>query len=65
MSRGPHAFKQRDVTRAIKGARAAGMPVGKVLIDRSGNIQIIPQGEPEAVVQPSGAEGDNEWDAIK
>ena len=35
------AFKQADVTRAIKGALAAGMKVGRAEIDQSGTIVII------------------------
>jgi hypothetical protein len=41
MSRGPLTFKQRDVTRAIKAAKAAGIEAC-VKIDKAGNIVIIP-----------------------
>lgn len=41
MSRNPSTFRQRDVTAAIKGVEAAGLPVGRVEIDRAGKIIII------------------------
>jgi len=41
MSRGPQTFKQRDVTRALKGAAAAGIDVRRVEIDREGKIVVI------------------------
>lgn len=48
MSRGPATFKQTDVTRALKGALAAGMNVGRVEIDREGRIVIVaPSQKPE------------------
>jgi hypothetical protein len=33
MSRGPVTFKQRDVTAALKAAKAAGLEVAKVEVD--------------------------------
>jgi hypothetical protein len=41
------SFKQIDVTRALKGAQAAGMDVAKVEIDKDGRIVVI-IGEPDA-----------------
>jgi hypothetical protein len=38
MSRGPLTFRQRDLTRALKGAKAAGYPVAKVVITSDGSI---------------------------
>jgi hypothetical protein len=38
--RGPCAFRQCDVERAIKAARAAGLEVTRIEIDREGNIAI-------------------------
>jgi hypothetical protein len=38
MARGPHTFKLCDLTRALKGARAAGIDVARVVIDREGRI---------------------------
>lgn len=34
-------FKQADVTRALRGAQAAGMRIGKVEIDPTGKIVIL------------------------
>jgi len=35
-------FKQSDVTRAAKGAKAAGIRIGRIEIDMRGNIIIEP-----------------------
>jgi hypothetical protein len=60
MSRGRHAFKQGDVTKAVKGAVKAGVSVSRVEIDKkTGNI-ILFTGEPP----PSAATG-NEWDDVR
>ena len=40
MPRGPCTFKQRDVTRALKAAAAAGIKVARIEIDRDGKIVI-------------------------
>jgi hypothetical protein len=40
MGRGRCGFKQCDVTRAVKGARKAGVEVIRIEIDREGNITI-------------------------
>lgn len=51
------SFTQADVTRAIKGAVAAGMELARVEIDRhTGQIVIVPDGK------DSGAA--NEWDEV-
>jgi hypothetical protein len=39
------AFKQADVTRAIKGAIAAGMKVARAEIDQSGRIVVVSPSE--------------------
>jgi hypothetical protein len=41
MSRGAHSFKQRDVTRAINAAKAAGIAIGRVEVDKDGKITIV------------------------
>lgn len=41
MPRAPATFKQADVTRAIKAARAAGLPVAETRIDREGRIVLV------------------------
>ena len=42
MPRGPCSFKQSDVTRAVKGAVAAGVQVGRVEITKDGSIVVVP-----------------------
>jgi|HubBroStandDraft_6_1064221.scaffolds.fasta_scaffold269225_2 hypothetical protein len=53
MSRGRCAFKQRDVTRAVKAVAKAGVSVARVEVDKEGRIIVIagkPNGDP--VVNP-------------
>jgi len=52
----PCKFRQRDVTRAVKGAEAAGHPVSRVEIDNGRIILILGLKQ-----QPSNSEP-NEWD---
>lgn len=59
MARGKLIFTQGDVTRALKGAAAAGVDVKRFEIDRDGKIVIV-TGQPEAP-----AVSENEWDAVK
>lgn len=40
MSRGPSTFRQTDVTRAIKAAKAAGVDVSRIEIGPNGRIVI-------------------------
>jgi hypothetical protein len=40
MSRSPSAFRQTDVTKAIKGVQAANCSVVRVLIGKDGGIEI-------------------------
>jgi hypothetical protein len=42
-SRRPCAFRQRDIVRAVRGAEAAGVDIGRVDIDPlTGKISIVP-----------------------
>jgi hypothetical protein len=41
MARGPLSFRQRDLVRALKGAKAAGLEISKVEIDKDGKIVVI------------------------
>ena len=51
-------FRQKDVTRAIRAARAAGVDIARIEIDPDGKIVIIlGNGEPD----PREA---NEWDRV-
>ncbi len=57
MARAPAIFRQADVTQAFRGAKAAGVRVARVEIDRDGKIVIVTADELER------AEG-NEWDRV-
>lgn len=57
MGNRPAQFKQADVTRAVKGAVAAGLSVGRVEIDRDGKIIVIANG---AMAAPAV----NDWDRV-
>jgi hypothetical protein len=64
MTRAPCTFKQRDLTKALKAAAAAGLHVTGYKVDpQSGKIEVV-TGNPEA--QDSGASGGvrNEWDSV-
>jgi hypothetical protein len=52
------AFKQADVTRAMKGLKAAGEKVERIEIDRSGKIVAFLAGSGTSVG------GVNEWDEV-
>jgi hypothetical protein len=56
MTRRPATFRQRDLTRAIRAAAAAGVPVARVSVDKSGLGQPAhtAPGQPET----------NEWDGV-
>jgi hypothetical protein len=49
MSRGPCTFRQCDVARLVRAAKAAGLHVTGIRVDKSGAIEVV-IGEP--VVQP-------------
>jgi hypothetical protein len=54
MSRVRPAFRQAEITRAVKGARAAGLAIGRVEIDADGKIVLIAaaEKEPEKPIGP-------------
>jgi hypothetical protein len=63
VSRRPSKFRQTDLTRALKGARAAGVEIARVEIDNDGRIIVV-------AALPTDETGDvrrerNEWDAVK
>jgi hypothetical protein len=58
MARAPSKFRQGDVTRAVKGALAAGVEVREVLVDTDGKIRVIAGKAPA-----NSAYGPNPWDA--
>jgi hypothetical protein len=61
MSRGPHTFRQGDVTRAVKTVRAAGVEVRRVEVDKAGRI-IVHTAKQDENQTPEGEA--NEWDRI-
>ena len=52
----PAAFRQADVARALRAARAAGVQIARVEIDRDGKIVVV-VGEPAR-----DDKNRNEWD---
>jgi hypothetical protein len=61
MSRRPCTFRQSDLTRAIKAARAAGVEIERVEIERDGRmIVVMNKGD---VPQPNGGDT-NPWDEV-
>ena len=58
MSRRPVPFRQQDLTRALRGAMAAGAPVQRVEIDNTGKIVIIMHCDPQKQLED---ELDREW----
>jgi len=41
MARGSQTFRQRDLVRALRSAKAAGLEISKVEIERDGKIIVI------------------------
>lgn len=62
MSRGPATFKQSDLTRALKGAVAAGVAVARVRISKDGSIEIDTTKPPPSQATPTTTE--NPWDTL-
>jgi hypothetical protein len=60
MPRGPCTFRQTDLKRAVKGARAGGIEIVRVEITKDGKIIIVPGKSKEAVDDRS----ENEWDSV-
>ena len=61
MARAPSAFRQQDVTRAIKATKAAGVDIARIEVDRDGKIAIITVGP--STLPEAGEE--NEWDQVR
>jgi hypothetical protein len=63
MSRRPCSFRQTDLTRALKGARSAGIEIARIEIDKDGRIIVITGKPTEALFEESKER--NEWDVVK
>ncbi len=61
MSRRPCPFRQTDLKRALLGARAAGIEIARVEINKDGVIVVVPA-KPEEL-DYTGAET-NEWNGV-
>lgn len=61
MAKGNHRFKQTDVVRAIKAARAAGLVVGGFEIDQNGTLRVLGNGTDAQIKQTNSV---NEWDSV-
>jgi hypothetical protein len=59
-SRAPSAFRQQDVTRAIRAAVAAGVDIARVEVTKAGTIVIVTTAA-AAVPTQEGSAG-NPWD---
>ena len=52
--RAPSNFRQRDVARAIKAAKASGLDITRVEVDpRTSKISVVMKDSPEAEVAPA------------
>jgi hypothetical protein len=60
MTRRPSAFRQSDLTRAVRAVVAAGLRVAGVKVSAQGDIEVVTGDERG---QDSPARG-NEWDSI-
>ena len=67
MARGPCTFRQPDVTRLLKAAKAAGCPVDRLeILDRFGNKFVAVMENGDHTVRVSSDEGrkQNPWDEV-
>jgi hypothetical protein len=57
MARAPSIFRQSDITRAIRGALAAGVENVRVEIAKDGRLVVI-----ITTIAPAQTKSENEWD---
>jgi hypothetical protein len=60
VGKGPSTFRQRDLTRALRAAAAAGVEIARFEISREGVISLIPGTNRKA--EPDQDPECNEWD---
>jgi hypothetical protein len=63
MNRGACIFRQRDVTRAVKAARAAGVEIARIEIHSDGKIIVVARNATDIADKINIAES-NEWDDV-
>jgi hypothetical protein len=61
MTRRPSAFRQSDLTKAVKAVIAAGLHVAGVKVSAQGDIEVLTD---DAKVQDPPTQGENEWDRV-
>jgi hypothetical protein len=61
MTRVPQTFRQRDLTRAIRAAKAAKVFPFRVSVNKSGRIDVIVGDKPHNGPVP---QENNEWDGV-
>jgi hypothetical protein len=64
MSNRPASFRQADVSRAVKGATAAGLTIGRIEIDLTGKIVLVAATEAVRGAITNRAGDVNEWDEV-
>ena len=63
MARAPSKFRQGDVTRAVKGAFAAGAQSVRVEVDKEGKIAVVASKTVAELTIAVAGEA-NEWDSV-
>jgi hypothetical protein len=63
MTRRPSAFRQRDLTKAVKAVIAAGLHVAGVKVSVQGDIEVV-TGDERAQDSTRPLQEGNEWDRI-
>jgi hypothetical protein len=61
MTRRPSSFRQRDLTRVVKGVVSAGLRVAGVKVNAQGDIEVVTA---DKTSQDLPGQGENEWDRL-